>query len=131
MSPCHSRRPNAFWLNDSAWQFPNFDNADTFVEWLERDGLFTHDPVVEAAIRGQRHPRSVRTAQRRFLSTTGLTHAAARQIDRARKATRLLREGMPIPDVIRETSYFDQPHLNHALMRYIGQTPAQCNAPLK
>src|SRR6267142_420630 len=24
----------SFWLKGSAWQFPNFDNAETFVDWL-------------------------------------------------------------------------------------------------
>jgi hypothetical protein len=38
--------PNAssrsFWLNSSAWQFPDYENADTFVDRLVRDGLLTN-----------------------------------------------------------------------------------------
>ncbi|HKF38022.1 MAG TPA: AraC family transcriptional regulator, partial [Ktedonobacteraceae bacterium] len=30
---------NSFWLFGSAWQLPNYDNADTFVDWLVRKGL--------------------------------------------------------------------------------------------
>ena len=115
----------SFWLNGSAWQFPEFENADTFVAWLEHDGLLAHEPVVEAAMRGQLNAQSLRTVQRRFVRATGLTHATVRQIERARKATLLLREGTPIPDVIRDAGYFDQPHLHRSLMRFIGQTPVQ------
>ena len=43
----------SFWLHGAAWQFPDFENADTFVEWLVRDGLLMRDPVVEAALQGQ------------------------------------------------------------------------------
>jgi hypothetical protein len=38
----------SFWLNGSAWQFPDFDNAETFVDWLVRDDLLVSDPVVGA-----------------------------------------------------------------------------------
>jgi hypothetical protein len=33
----------SFWLHSSAWQFPDFDNADTFIERLVRQGLLVHD----------------------------------------------------------------------------------------
>jgi hypothetical protein len=32
---------NSFWLFGSAWQLPDYDNADTFVDWLVRKGLLT------------------------------------------------------------------------------------------
>jgi hypothetical protein len=40
---------SSFWLHNAAWPFPNFDNADDFVRRLERAGLLTYDPVVQAA----------------------------------------------------------------------------------
>ncbi len=43
----------SFWLNGSAWQFPSYENADTFVERLAREDLLARDPVVEAALQGQ------------------------------------------------------------------------------
>jgi len=49
----------------------------------------------------------------------------ARQIERARYATVLLTEGMPISDVAYEAGYFDQPHLSRALKRFMDRTPAQ------
>jgi hypothetical protein len=115
----------SFWLHHSAWQFPDFDNADTFVERLVRDGLLLREGVVQAALQGPLKDLSLRTAQRHFLRTTGLTHSAVRQIERARYATTLLQQGLSILDVVYEAGYFDQPHLTRSLKYYIGQTPAQ------
>jgi methylphosphotriester-DNA--protein-cysteine methyltransferase len=64
---------------------------------------------------------TTRTEQRRFLRTTGLTHAAIRQIERARHATNLLRQGVPIVQVAHDAGYFDQAHLTRSLTRFIGQ----------
>lgn len=115
----------SFWLHHSAWQFPDYENADTFVEWLVHDGLLVREPVVQAALHGQMKDLSVRTAQRHFLRTTGLTHSTVRQIERARYATTLLQQGQSIADVVYEAGYFDQPHLTRSLKHYIGLTPAQ------
>jgi len=115
----------SFWLHRSAWQFPDYENADTFVKWLVRDGLLVRTPVVQAALQDQLKDLSLRTAQRHFLRTTGLTHRAVRQIERARYATTLLQQGRSILDVVYEAGYFDQPHLTRSLKYYIGQTPAQ------
>lgn len=121
--------PNAgsrsFWLNDSAWDYPDFENAETFVNRLVRAGLIAVDPTVNDALRGQRHALSARTAQRRFRQVTGLTRGAIVQIERARKATNLLRRGVSILDAVHEAGYYDQAHLTRSLKRLIGQTPAQ------
>jgi len=115
----------SFWLNGSAWQFPNYDNADTFVDRLARKGLLARDPVTEAALQGELKDLSIRTARRHFLRTTGLSQSTIRQIERARYATVLLREGMSILDVVYEAGYYDQPHLTRSLKYFIGQTPTQ------
>jgi methylphosphotriester-DNA--protein-cysteine methyltransferase len=47
-----------------------------------------------------------------------------RQIERARYATTLLRQGLSILDVVYEAGYYDQPHLTRALKHFIGLTPA-------
>jgi len=121
--------PNAasqsFWLQGSAWQFPDFENADTFVDRLVRDGLLVREPVVDAALQGQLKDLSLRTALRHFLRTTGLTQSAVRQIERARYATILLQQGVSILDAVYEAGYFDQPHLTRSLKYLIGQTPTQ------
>ncbi len=115
----------SFWLNSSAWQFPSYENADTFVDRLVRRDLLVRDPVVETTLQGQLKDLSIRTARRHFLRTTGLTQSAVRQIERARYAAVLLREGMSILDVVHEAGYYDQPHLTRSLKYFIGQTPTQ------
>lgn len=115
----------SFWLNGSAWQFPSFENADTFVDRLVRQEYLVRDPVVETVLQGQRNDLSIRTERRHFLRTIGLTQNAIRQIERARYAAVLLQEGMSILDVVYEVGYFDQPHLTRSLKHFIGQTPTQ------
>jgi AraC-like DNA-binding protein len=115
----------SFWLHGSAWQFPDYDNAETFVARLVREGLLVQEPVVDAALQGQLNDLSLRSVQRRFLQAAGVTHSAARQIERARYATLLLQQGRSIWDAIDEAGYFDQPHLTRSLKYFIGQTPTQ------
>jgi AraC-like DNA-binding protein len=115
----------SFWFSGSAWQFPTYDNAETFVDWLRRKGLLAREPTVEEALHRRLTDRSLSAVQRRFLRATGLTQSAVRQIERARYATHLLQCGASIPDTVLVAGYFDQPHLTRALKRFIGQTPAQ------
>jgi len=115
----------SFWLHGSAWQFPTYDNADTFVDRLVHAGLLVREPAVGAALQGRLPDLSLRSIQRRFLQAAGITHSAARQIERARYATLLLQQGVSIPDTIYAAGYFDQPHLTRSLKYFIGQTPAQ------
>ena len=116
---------NAFWFSGSTWQLPNYENADTCIDWLARQGLLVYDPVVDAALQGPSKGCDPRTAQRHFRRSTGLTQSTTWHIERARYATSLLQEGVSILDTVLEAGYFDQPHLTRSLRRYIGQTPAQ------
>ncbi len=115
----------SFWLGGAMWPCPDYDNAETFVARLARDGLLLFDPVVQAALHGRPRERSVRSVQRRFVHATGLTQSAIWQIERARRAAALLTGGVPILDTVDQAGYFDQPHLTRELRRLIGQTPAQ------
>jgi AraC-like DNA-binding protein len=115
----------SFWLNGSAWEYPDFENAETFVKRLVRDGLIAVDLPVEAVLQGERQELSLRSAQRHFLQATGMTHGTIRQIERARHATILLKEGASILDTVHEAGYYDQAHLTRSLKYLIGQTPAQ------
>jgi AraC-like DNA-binding protein len=115
----------AFWLNGSAWEYPDFENADTFVARLAREGIITRNPDVAVALRSEPLPQSLRSMQRHFLRATGLTHRTVRQIERGRQATNLLRQRMSILDVVHEAGYFDQAHLARSLRRLIGQTPVE------
>lgn len=115
----------SFWLYGSTWEFPTFDNAETFVDKLARDGLLVHEPIVELALQNQGAELSLRSVQRRFLRATGLTLGAVSQIERARYAMTLLEQGVSILDVVEEAGYTDQPHLTKSLKRFIGETPAR------
>jgi AraC-like DNA-binding protein len=121
--------PNAtrrsFWLNGSAWDFPDFENAETFVKRLVRAGLIAADRTVEGAVRGELQNVTTRTEQRHVLQVTGLTLGAICQIERARRATLLLKRETPILDVVHEAGYYDQAHLTRSLQRFMGQTPAR------
>jgi AraC-like DNA-binding protein len=113
------------WLSGSTFQFPTYENADTFVDWLVRQDLLVREPIVDAALQGQLKDLSLRSVQRRFVHSTGVTHATFRQIERARYATLLLKQGASIIETILEAGYFDQAHLTRSMNYFIGQTPAQ------
>ena len=119
----------SFWLHGSAWQFPDFENADTFVNKLVGENLLMQDQVVEDVLRGQTKDLSLRSLQRRFLHVTGLTYKAIQQIERARHALTLLQSDVPIPETAYQAGYFDQAHLTNSLRRFVGQTPAQISRP--
>jgi len=115
----------SFSLGHSAWQFPNYENADTFVDQLVRSGLLVHDPVMSAIHRGRAPSLSLRTIQYRSLRSTGLSQRTIRQIERARYAAALLKQGVSIFDTVCAAGYSDQPHLTRSLKHFIGHTPAE------
>lgn len=121
--------PNAtcrsFWLDGSAWEFPDYENAESFVAKLVRKGLIVRDGVVEAALKGEGRGMSSRTVQRHFLRSTGLALAEVRQIERARYATNRLRQGASILDTVHEAGYYDQAHMTRALKHRAGLTPRE------
>jgi AraC-like DNA-binding protein len=116
---------NCFRLDGSAFEIPNFDNAEIFVNRLVRRGLLVRDIAVAAALSGDDEALNARTAQRHFLHATGMSHATLRQIDRARHATMLLRDGLPPGDVAVAAGYFDQAHMTRSVRRLIGLTPGR------
>ena len=116
---------NSFQLFGDTWQFPSFENVDTFVNRLIRKDLLTRDQVVGDVMRGKTQDLSLRSIQRRFLHVTGLTYKSIQQIERARQALSLLQNGVPISDTTYQMGYFDQPHLTRSLKLLLGQTPAQ------
>jgi len=121
----HEGAGRSFWLSGSYWQFPDYENADTFVDRLVRANLVVRDPVVEAVLQGRPQDMSPRSVQRHFLRTIGLPHRYLRYIESAQQATQLLRQGTSIQDTVFQLGYADQPHLTKALKRLTGQTPAQ------
>ncbi len=121
----------SFWLCGSTWEFPTYENADTFVNRLVRAGLLVRDPVVDDVMQDYPLDLSTRALQYRFQRATGLTRRAVQQIQRARQAAALLEQGCPILDTAYQLGYFDQSHLTNSLRRYMGQTPAQISPALQ
>jgi len=115
----------SFWLGGSTWEYPGFENAESFVARLVHRGIVTRDPIVDAVMRDEQRSQSLRSAQRHFIRATGLTHRDVLQIERARHATNLLRQGVSILDTVYDAGYFDQPHLTRSLKHLVGQTPAE------
>ena len=116
---------HSFWFNGSALAYPDFDNADTFVKRLAKSGILARDPLVEDTLQRRPGELSLRSVQRHFMQSTGVTYATFRQIERARCATNLLREGVSILDVVSRLAYFDQAHLTRSVGRFIGETPGK------
>jgi AraC-like DNA-binding protein len=116
---------NRFWLKGTAWQLPDFENADTFINRLFKEEILAYDSMIHTALQGQPSNISPRTIRHRFLQATGLPQNYIRQYERARHAEALLQQGYSILDTVYEAGYFDQPHLTRALKQFIGYTPAQ------
>ncbi len=124
-TPMPDASRQSFWLNGSAWQFPNHENVDTFIDRLARQDILARDPLIGSVLQGQLPDLSPRTVRGRFLRVTGMTQGQIHQIIRAQRAADLLRQGVPILDTVDAAGYFDQPHLTRSLRQWVGHTPAQ------
>ncbi|RCK71217.1 AraC family transcriptional regulator [Desertihabitans brevis] len=114
-----------FVLAGEEWEIPGFDDAEQLVQKLVRSGVLTRDPLVDDVVWGGAARVGTRSVQRRVAASTGLTVGAIRQIERARGAAALLREGVQIPEVVHRLGFYDQAHLARALQRFIGRTATQ------
>ncbi|HMN28394.1 MAG TPA: helix-turn-helix domain-containing protein [Caldilineaceae bacterium] len=127
-TPLPGATSRSFWLKGSAWQFPAYENVETFIDRLVREEVLVCDPVVCAVLQDQPPAAAPRTVRHRFLQATGLTQGQIRQIERAQAAAARLRQGFSILDTVYELGYFDQPHLTRSLKQWVGCTPGQLQA---
>jgi hypothetical protein len=116
---------SSFWLQGSAWQFPSYENVDTFIARLVHQDLLVADPMIPDALKGYSPEMTNRSVQYRFLHSTGLSKQKILQIRRAEKARFLLEQGSSIADTVYESGYSDQPHMTRSLKHFFGQTPRQ------
>ncbi len=119
----------SFWWQDGTWERPTYDNAERLIARLAREDLLGREPLIDDTLHGDPGSGSLRTLQRRFYLATGQIRRAVRQIERARRAAVLLREGVTPADVTHELGYYDQPHLTRSLRRYLGRTPLELACP--
>ncbi|MBO0789666.1 MAG: helix-turn-helix domain-containing protein [Ktedonobacteraceae bacterium] len=114
----------SFELAGSSFQFPDYENVETFVNRLVREQLLITDETVKKALAGQPPEMSLRTVRRRFLFATGLTYKAIEQIERAKQAAAFLEQGVSLLDAAYQAGYADQSHMTRSLKHFIGYTPA-------
>jgi hypothetical protein len=118
----------SFLLDGRKWELPTFENAESFVKRLASKSLIARDPEVTAALSDEPTLLSARTAQRRFLQVVGMPYNSLRQIERARVAVNLIRESVPIADVVWQCGFYDHAHLTRSLQRWIGIPPSSVNS---
>lgn len=116
---------NRFWLGNELYEVPTLETAADFAAKLAQKQTVENSEVVESLLAGRPKAMSVRTMQRHFLKTTGLTYKAFKQIMRAQKAVQLLQTGQPALQVAFSLGYTDQSHLINSLKSIMGQTPKQ------
>jgi AraC-like DNA-binding protein len=121
--------PQSFYFNGMTWELPTFDNIEGLIDRLASDGLLAFDYQVSALLNGESARMTPRTAQRRFVQSTGLTHGLIFQIERARYAATLLKAGTSVIDTIFQAGYFDQAHMIKSFKRFLGLTPGQIADP--
>jgi hypothetical protein len=113
-------------VDGRGWEMPTPQNLDVFVDRLTRADLLTFEPLAEELCHDEGSTvLAQRTAQSRFRRAVGVSRRTVRVIERARAATRQLRAGASIVDVVVDNGYYDQPHLTRSLKRLIGYTPAE------
>jgi len=116
---------SAFWLNGFAWDMPDFDNVENFVDRLVREDILVTQSLVTETLSEKSPDVSSRTVRRHFQQATGLTPKTIEQIERANRANLLLQQGTPILDTVYELGYSDQPHMTRSLKRFVGFTPGE------
>lgn len=114
---------DTFLLQDVTWDLPTYENIDAFIAQLVEYGLLYHDPVVRDIIEGKAVNMSVRSIQRHFAMTVGLSPRQVKQITAARQAVELLLQGWALADVAYKLGYADLPHMVRMLKRFTGYTP--------
>jgi methylphosphotriester-DNA--protein-cysteine methyltransferase len=114
----------SFHLAGSSWHIPDYENVETFIARLVRQGALVTDPVVTAVLARQPLEMSLRTVRRRFVLATGLPYQMIAQIERAKQATALLEKGVSLIDAAYQAGYADQSHMTRAVKQFIGYTPA-------
>src|SRR5215217_6146146 len=114
---------DTFILQGITWNLPTYENIDEFVAKLVEHGLLCQDLVVRDVMEGKEVNMSVRSVQRHFAMTVGLSPRQVKQITSARQAVELLLQGWALADVAYKLGYADLPHMVRMLKRFTGYTP--------
>lgn len=127
LTPADAR--SVWWNAQERLELPTFDNVEDFVAALVKREHLAVNAAVAAVIKGNSPPSmSMRTLQRHFLKTTGMTHNYWQQIQRAQHAAGALRSGKSPAQVAFDAGYVDQSHMTRWLKHLIGRTPGEIAA---
>jgi AraC-like DNA-binding protein len=113
---------DTFIMQEITWKFPTYENIDEFVAEQEKRGLLKADPIIRDVLEDKPVDMSLRSVQRHFAKTIGMSPRRVRQIDSARKAVKLLQQGYTLSEVAYELDYADLPHMTRMLRRFTGYT---------
>lgn len=114
---------DTFLLQGIPWKLPTYETVDEFLTQMMEHGLLSIDPVVRDVLENKAVKMSVRSIQRHFAMTIGMSPRRVKQIMSARKAVELLLQGRPLAEVSYELGYADLPHMIRMLKRFTGFTP--------
>lgn len=114
---------DTFVLQGSTWKLPTYETIDEFLARMAERGLLSIDPVVRDVVENKPVNMSVRSIQRHFAMTIGMSPRRVKQIMSARKAVELLLQGRPLAELSYELGYADLPHMIRMLKRFTGFTP--------
>jgi AraC-like DNA-binding protein len=116
---------DTFVLQEITWKLPTYEDIDEFLASLMEAGLLSIDSVVNDILEGKTVNMSIRSIQRHFAMTIGMSPRRVKQIVSARKAVGLLLQGIPPAKVSYELGYADLPHMIRMLKRFTGYTPLE------
>ena len=111
-----------FVMQGITWKMPTYENVDQFVAEQEKRGLLKSDPIIRDILENKPVDLSLRSVQRHFVKTIGMSPRLVRQINSARKAVKLLQQGNTLSEVAYELDYADLPHMTRMLRRFTGYT---------
>lgn len=111
-----------FKLGDEVFVIPSYQELDGFIGELMDRSLLAMDEISET---------SIRTSQRKYKATTGLTPKQIEQASRVDAALELLYNDMSLVDVAVQAGFADQAHMTREFKILVGRTPAQIRSYYK
>lgn len=119
-------------IKNACLEVPTFDSAEQFVDKLLQQGIFDNDPIVQSELRNLNNSATtLRSIQRRFSRSTGISRSHFQRINQAAHAETLLLQDDPIADVTYQAGYYDQSHLIRSLKALRGFTPSEIRGSLR
>lgn len=113
---------DTFVMQGITWKFPTYENIDELVDEQEKRGSLQADPIIRNVLENKPVSMSLRSIQRHFIKTIGMSPRRVRQINSARLAVKLLQQGQTLSEVAYALDYADLPHMTRMLRRFTGYT---------